>query len=325
MSSFREVAIVSDLHYAGPQERARGNDYEYRDLDNQAIKQVLRLYRRFVWLHNPLEQWPLLERFLEAVGKVDYLVANGDYSCDSGFVGVSDAAAFESAQTCVSQLRRAFPERCACTFGDHELGKLSLLGARGGMRIASYYRACSELGLQALWRVNIGRYRLLGITSSLVALPLFLKDTMPVERTEWERLRQEHLVEIREAFGTLQAGEKVLLFCHDPSALPFLWEEPQVRLHVPQIEQTIIGHLHTNLILWQSRMLAGMPVLRRFGPSVVRMTTALREAKKWVPFKVRLCPALAGIELLKDGGYLTARLDEDASTPAKFTFHPIPR
>jgi hypothetical protein len=40
---------------------------------------------------------------------------------------------------------------------------------------------------------------------------------------------------------------------------------------------------------------------------------------------VRLCPALAGIQLLNDGGFLTAELDPKIEKPAKFRFHALPR
>jgi hypothetical protein len=55
------------------------------------------------------------------------------------------------------------------------------------------------------------------------------------------------------------------------------------------------------------------------------MTSALKDARKWRHFKVRLCPSLAGIELLKDGGYYSAELDPDGKAPALFRFHPLPR
>jgi hypothetical protein len=94
---------------------------------------------------------------------------------------------------------------------------------------------------------------------------------------------------------------------------------------LPQIEQTIIGHLHSNLVLWKSRWLAGMPPIRFLGHTVLRMSTALSEARLWRPFYVRLCPALAGIELLKDGGYWTVELDPEARQPARFRFHRLHR
>jgi hypothetical protein len=68
-----------------------------------------------------------------------------------------------------------------------------------------------------------------------------------------------------------------------------------------------------------------MPPITFLGHSALKLSKALNEAKSWRPFKVRLCPSLAGIELLKDGGYLTATLDLAGQTPAKFQFHPLPR
>ena len=62
--------------------------------------------------------------------------------------------------------------------------------------------------------------------------------------------------------------------------------------------------------------------LRRRLPGTI---TALNEARKWKEFRVRLCPSLAGIVLLKDGGFLTVQLDAEARSPAKFQFHALPR
>ena len=193
------------------------------------------------------------------------------------------------------------------------------------MRLASWHRARSELGLEPLWRLEIGRYVLLGVVSSLVALPVFESDTLPAERPEWQRLREQHLAEIRRAFATLDRSQRVLLFCHDPTALPFLWREETVREHVLQIEQTIIGHLHSNLILWKSRLLAGMPRIGFLGHTPRRLTSALREARRWRPFNVRLCPALGGVEITRGGGYLTAELDPERRQPARFQFQFVAR
>jgi hypothetical protein len=115
------------------------------------------------------------------------------------------------------------------------------------------------------------------------------------------------------------------LFCHDPTALPFLWREEAVRKRAVQIEQTFIGHLHSPLYFWNSRRLAGMPVINFLGPNVRRMTRALHEARIWKHFRVRLCPSLAGIELLKDGGYYTVTLDAEGEAAAVYRFHPLPR
>lgn len=319
------LAIVSDIHYAGPAERARGDDYELRAIANPFLRAVARAYRHRVWMRHPLDRGVQLDRFLAEVGPVDYAVANGDYSCDSGFVGVSDPASFQSAQECLGKLRAKFGDRVRFNFGDHEPGKLILFGDIGGMRLASWRCATEQLGLQPFWQLLIGRYVLLGVASPLIALPEFQADALPEEWPEWLRLRESHLAEIRTAFDALQPDQRVLLFCHDPTALPFLWREEPVRRRLPQIEQTVIGHLHTNLVLWKSRLLSGIPTVRFLGNSARRFTSALHQAHHWWPFKVRLCPALSGIELLNDGGYYTAEMDPAANQPVKFTFHPLPR
>jgi hypothetical protein len=138
-------------------------------------------------------------------------------------------------------------------------------------------------------------------------------------------LRLDHLARINSEFDRISPQQRILLFCHDPSALPALFHQESVRHKLEQIEQTIIGHLHSNLILQKSRWLAGMPSIAFMGHTTRRLTSALNQARHWKSFKVRLCPSLAGIELLKDGGYYTVELDPDGITPAKFTLHRILR
>ncbi len=319
------VAILSDIHYAGPAERARGEEYEFCTIANPLFRAVARAYRHLIWMRHPLDQGRQLDRFLAEAGPLDYLVANGDYSCDSGFVGVSDPAAFQSTQECLAKLRAKFGDRARFTFGDHELGKPTLFGDTGQTRFASWHRATEQLDLRGFWQLNIGRYSLFGVASPLIALPANQTDALPEEWPVWQRLRETHLAEIRVAFEALQPDQRVLMFCHDPTALPFLWREESVRRRLPQIEQTVIGHLHTRLILWKSRVLSGIPPVRFLGRSVGRFTSALHEAHHWWPFHVRLCPALSGTQLLNDGGYYTVRIDPAANQPAKFTFHPLPR
>jgi hypothetical protein len=318
------VAIVSDIHYAGAAERARGGDYEQRTIANLLLRAAAAAYRHIIWMRHPLEQGRQLDRFLAEVGPADYLVGIGDYSCDSGFVGVSDPAAGQSVQECLGKLRAQFGDQVRFTLGDHELGKRSLFGS-GQMRMASWRDATETLGLPRFWQLEIGRYTLMGITSSLIALPVHQPDTIPVEWPEWLRLREAHLTEIRAAFDLLPPAQRLILFCHDPTALPFLWREDPIRRRLPQVEQTVIGHLHTPLILWKSRVLSGIPPIRFLGYAVSHMTAALHEAHFWRPFHVRLCPALSGVELLNDGGYYLMQLDPAAGHPARFTFHPLPR
>ncbi len=319
------LGILSDIHYAGPAEQARGKDFEFRGIANPLVRAGARWFRHFIWLREPLRKNHLLDQFLECGDAFDYVIANGDYSCNSGFVGLSDDAACESARECLQKLRQRFGANFRANYGDHELGKISTFGRRGGLRLASWRRTREELDLPPFWQIEIGSYTLLGCVSTLVALPVFEAEMLPAERPEWERLRAEHLAEIRGAFTALRPDQRVLLFCHDPTALPFLWGEAAIRARLPQIELTIIGHLHSNLVLWKSRLLAGMPPIRRLGNTVRRLSTALSQARRWRPFHVRLCPALAGIELLKDGGYCTLELDPEARHPARFRFHPLHR
>jgi len=319
------VAVVSDIHYASDAEKARGDDYEMQGVANPLLRLLLKAHRHFIWLRDPLRQNHLLDTFLDRVGSVDLAIANGDYTCDTLSVGVSDGAARQSAAECLAKLRKQFGSAFRATIGDHDLGKVSMLGGKGGMRLASYRRAKEDLSLEPFWQVELGRYVLIGLTSSLVALPVYAPDTLADEMAEWERLRGEHLAAIGQAFSKVKPGQRILLFCHDPTALPFLWREPAVFDKLAQIEQTVIGHLHTNLVLWKSRMLAGMPPIRFLGHAARRMSTALQEARHWKPFHVRLCPALAGVELLKDGGFCTLTLHADAAKPLDFKTHRIPR
>jgi len=325
MGAIVRIGILSDIHYASEAERARGNQYEASVIPNPLLRRSVQLYRRFIWMHEPLNQNYLLSRFLEREEHFDYVIANGDYSCDSEFVGVSDPAAYQSVRECLDKLQQRFGRSLLINYGDHELGKCSLFGGRGGMRLASWRRAQQGLGLRPFWQLQLGVYVLIGVVSSLVALSVYEADTLSSERIEWERLRHEHLLEIRDAFTTLRPEQRVVLFCHDPTAIPFLFREESIRAKLTQLEQTIIGHLHSKLFFWNSRMLAGIPRITFLGHTAKRMSSALREARLWRPFHVRLCPALAGIQLLKDGGYLVLELDPGGKRAAHFEFRALPR
>jgi 3',5'-cyclic AMP phosphodiesterase CpdA len=325
MSRVFTLAVLSDVHYFSAAEAARGRDYEMKSIPNPLIRHALRVYRHYIWLRHPFDHSHLLDKFIERVGPVDHVIGNGDYSCDSAFVGVSDDAACESARDCLGKLRGKFGDKFLATIGDHELGKYSLVGSLGGMRLASYRRTCGELALHPFWKVELGRYVLIGVTSSLIALPVYEVEALPEERPEWRQLREQQLAEIRKTFAALKPDQRVILFCHDPTALPFLGRDETVRSKLSQVEHTIIGHLHSNLFLWQSRRLAGIPVIRFLGNGTRRMSSSLSEARLWKPFHVTLCPALAGIELLKDGGFLKIKLDEDAEQPAQIEFQRLPR
>src|SRR5438128_8359539 len=106
MSSTCTLGILSDIHYAGAAEQARGNDYEWRGIANPLLRLLVRMHRRHLWLRDPLNQNYLLDRFLDKVGKLDYLIANGDYSCNTASLGLSDDPALESARECLKKLKR---------------------------------------------------------------------------------------------------------------------------------------------------------------------------------------------------------------------------
>jgi hypothetical protein len=320
MSRLR-LTIVSDIHYAGPAERTR-SDFAWSNVANPFAGLLAWFWRALVWERNPTARHYLLDEFLASAPEADLVVANGDYSCDTAFIGVSDPAARQSAQECLSKLRQRFGDRFHGTIGDHELGKTGLGTRLGGLRLDSFARCVGELGLEPFWRVAAGDYVLLGVTSSLIALPLYSPELLAEERAEWEQLREAHLQEIRRAFSNLRSRERVLLFCHDPSALPFLWREDAVRNQLGRVEQTIVGHLHSPLILAPARWLAGMPAIRFLGPFVRRATLALHEARHWRLFRVRLCPALRGI-VWRRGGYFSVELDGSADVEATFHFHPM--
>lgn len=316
------VAIISDIHFAGPAERER-HDYPYLGIENPLRRFLYRQFRHWIWQRDPFGHNYLLDRFIERVGGAEVVIANGDYSCDSAGVGLSDAASYQSAELCLDRLREAFGQRFQAVMGDHELGKLMMSSGRGGLRLESIERATAGLTIQPFWRRTIGRTVLMGVTSTLVAMPIFEAESIEGERSGWWRRHREHLDEIESAFDELAPEQNVILFCHDPSALPFLWDRPAVRAHAAQIERTVIGHLHSKLVFDLSRLFHGMPELESFGHTPRRLSRALRNARHWAPFRPILCPSPAGSELLKDGGYLELTIDESGGSAAAFSLHQL--
>lgn len=315
-----QLAILSDIHYASAAEQLR-TGYPLKDIRNPLQRTAIALYRRYFWQRDPFVHNHLLDQFIARARDSDLVVANGDYSCDSAAIGVADDAACESANECLTKLRAAFPGRFEATIGDHELGKKPLGADKGGLRLAGFFRAQSELELKPFWVRGFGKLVLMGITSSLVALPIYAPEALEAELPKWSNLRQRHMDEIRAAFTALKPDQRAILFCHDPTALPFLAQDKVISAKLRQIERTIIGHLHSRLILLKSRLLAGMPIIPFLGHTPHRLTAALREARWWKPFNILLCPSLAGIELLKDGGFCTMQCEPDSLHPLRFEFH----
>ena len=318
MERSTQILILSDPHYASAEERVRV-DFESAGIKNPIPRLLVKLWRRLIWLRDPFGHNHKLDQLLERAEEPDVVVANGDFSCDSAFIGLADPAARQSAEECLGKLRGRFGERLRTTMGDHELGKTSLAGGRGGLRLESWRVTTEQLSIAPAWDHRIGDTVLVGVASSLIALEVFKPEILPEEWTEWERLRAQHIEDLRILFRQIKPTDRILLFCHDPTALPFLAQEDFMREKFCQLDRTIIGHLHTPMVLLQTRVLSGCPPIPYFGKGIHRITRALNRARAWRPFKVLLCPSLAGSQLLKDGGYYTARLQ--AGRAAEFTRH----
>src|SRR3954463_2575334 len=122
MRSRVTLSILSDIHYAGPLERQRTN-FLNEGITSPALALLIRLYRRHIWLRDPFAHNHLLDQFLKQTRGSDFAIANGDYSCDSAFIGVMDDAACASAHECLGKIRRQYAASFRPIFGDHEIGK----------------------------------------------------------------------------------------------------------------------------------------------------------------------------------------------------------
>lgn len=314
------ILVLSDIHRAGARERER-RGFDSRAVSNAFLRTFQRVYRRHVWLDDPMAHNHLLDAVLGRVRAPAQVVANGDLTLDTGFVGVSDDAAMESAAEALALLRTAYPGRVRAVIGDHDLGKVSFVGGTGGIRRRSLERCEAELGIPRLWHEDFPGWRWIGVTSSLVAWPVFESESLPEERDWWRLAHAAHLAAVDALFReAADVGQRVLLFCHDPTALPFLHRLPGVRRCFPGRVRTVIGHLHTRLVLRVARVLSGVPRIGWAGHSIRRYTTALREARCWRDFGLQFCPSLTGVQLLKDGGYLLGEMGEEL----RFECHRLP-
>src|SRR5688572_17221601 len=96
------VAIVSDIHYASATEAAR-RDHVFAPIAHPISRWMVRQYRHWLWMRDPFAHNHLLEKFRSEASAADIAVANGDYSCDSAYIGVSDNASFDSARECLGR------------------------------------------------------------------------------------------------------------------------------------------------------------------------------------------------------------------------------
>src|SRR3954464_5211410 len=109
-----QLAIVSDIHYAGLAERARVG-YPLAHISHPLQRLAIAAYRRYFWQRDPFAHNHLLDQFIDRCRDSDLVVANGDCSCDSAAIGVSDDPACQSAGECLEKLRTAFPGRLEAT------------------------------------------------------------------------------------------------------------------------------------------------------------------------------------------------------------------
>jgi len=174
------LGLLSDIHYASAAEQARGDDYEYRGLKNPLLRRLLRLHRHYIWLRAPLRQNHLLDRFLERSGRWTTSWPTATSPATPG-ARPERRRLLSKRQRVLGTPPRAVRRAGAVHLRRPRAGKNQPRGNAGGMRLASYRRATEELGLKPFWRLDLDRYCLIGITSTLVALPLFAKDMLPEE------------------------------------------------------------------------------------------------------------------------------------------------
>lgn len=316
------ILVITDIHYACDLERARG-DYESRTVANPLLKFLLKQYRYFLWRRDPFGWNHYVERFIERAGEADLIIGNGDYCCDSAFIGVADDPSMTSAKQCVGKLRDAFGDRFIGIIGDHDIGKKSMFGGFGGMHLKSWDRCLGELNLNAFFQVEFGRHVLIGLNSTLIGLPSNLADCSPADLSAWELKRNAHLETLRVTLGKLRKDQRLLFFMHDPSALPHLAKLDWVKEHFPRLDGTFVGHLHSEVIIKISQVLAGMPRIHGLGHTALKMSTALQKAREWRPFKVQLVPAPGGIQVCRRGGFGEILIPVNGQNPVGFKVHSL--
>ena len=316
------IVVITDIHYASELERARG-DYESQTVSNPWLRFLLKQYRYFVWRRDPYGWNDYVDRFINKAGETDLVIGNGDYCCDSAFIGVADDPSLTSARQCLDKMRDAFGEKFVGIMGDHDIGKKSMFGGVGGMHLESWDRCEGELKLDAFFKFEFGNHVLIGLNSTLIGLPSNQADCFPGDANAWEVKRNAHLETLRETLGQLGKHQRLLFFIHDPSALPHLAQLEWVREHYHRLDGTFVGHLHSELIVKMSRVLAGMPQIHGMGHTALTMSTALQKAREWRPFKVHLVPAPGGIQIYRRGGFGEIRIPMDGSGAVEFQIHSL--
>ncbi len=312
------LGVLSDLHVLGPGEAvrameiARGLGTGSSWLTRGLHRALYRIRRRF-WNWHPHARWQCFVRALDEIARFepDWVVATGDYGGDALGVGVSDALTFESVAGALDLIRATFPSHARFVFGDHDLGKYSTELGRGGIRLASLTRGEERLGIRSFWHEVDGPFHLIGINSTLFTLDLFMPEALPAELPAWEEYRARHLAEVNAAFEELPDDARVLLFCHDPGALSALHGLMAVRARLPQIERTVLGHLHAQRLFTFTRLLGRLPPLSKRYPVARIISAGARDAHLWARFRPIVCPSTFGLGQHVGGGVLLLSAEDD--------------
>ena len=311
------LAVISDVHVMGPSEKDKHNESFNRlgeglpRMHGAWRRSLHRLRRRF-WVDHPEARHQSFLHALDTVASYnpDWIVANGDYGGDTLGIGMSDASTFESVASVVTLIRHMFPNNAHFIFGDHEIGKYSTALKQGGIRLKSLQRGEELLGIRSFWTERVDGFHLVGVNSSLFVLDLFLPEALADEIPEWRRLRTEHIDQVNASFENLPADARVLLFCHDPSALSVISELPGVQRHISQIERTILGHYHAPSLLSLAKLVRLLPKLDPKYP-VARITMhGVHGIKGWRKFRPIVCPATFGAGHHVPGGVLFVETNE---------------
>lgn len=313
-----QLAVISDIHMVGPAELALANEsYEYLRQHPSPVARAVRssLYRvrrRFWNGHLKWRQTAFLRALDEvAEQRPDWLIANGDYGGDFGGTGLSNGATLDSARVVVDTIRSRFPERSRFIFGDHDLGKYSTVLREGGIRLHSLDVGERQLRISSFWHEVDECYHLIGVNSSLFTLDLFLPEALAEEIPEWQRRRAAHIEQVTRAFSELPSRGRVILFCHDPSALAVLSRIPVIARRLHQVELTVVGHLHSPTLLRLSRYAAQLSNLSPRYPVARIVATGLAGVKTWSKFNPVVCPSTFGTGHHVAGGILLLTRNAD--------------
>ena len=158
------LGILSDIHYAGAAEQARGQDFELRGIANPAGPRLRRPLSPFHLAARAVAQEPS-PRPVRGTGRrlrlrhrqrrllLQLGLRRPERRCRlrerAGMPGKAPPASSAPA--------------CAPITATMSWARFTMFGGNGGMRLASWRRAQEDLALTPFWQLEIGRYVLLGV------------------------------------------------------------------------------------------------------------------------------------------------------------------